>query len=163
MIVVSDTSGICYLLLIDQINVLPQLYGVVMIPQAVFDELRADESPTVVRNWIMQPPEWLVIQTAGVSSDATLERLDPGEREAILLAEQLAADLVVLDDKAARRIALERSLRIIGLVGILRDAARAGLLDLAATFERLREAGFWVAPGLLQLLLDTELNTDKSG
>ena len=128
----------------------------VTIPQAVFDELRAVESPTVVQNWIMQPPEWLRIQTVDVSSDAALERLDPGEREAILLAEQLVADLVVLDDRAARRIALERGLRIIGLLGIMRDAARVGLIDLAATFERLRDVGFWVAPSLLQLLLEEE-------
>ncbi len=61
MIVVCDTSPICYLLLLDQIELLRQLYDVVMIPQAVFDELRAVESPTVVQNWIMQPPEWLRI------------------------------------------------------------------------------------------------------
>ncbi len=85
-----------------------------------------------------------------------MERLDPGEREAILLAEQLVADLVVLDDRAARRIALERGLRILGLLGILRDAAQAGLIDLAVTFEHLRDVGFWVAPSLLQLLLEEE-------
>ena len=81
-----------------------------------------------------------------------MDRLDRGEREAILLAEQLAADLVVLDDKTARRIALVCGLRIIGLLGILKDAASAGLIDLAATFERLRAVGFWVAPTLLQRL-----------
>jgi len=58
-----------------------------------------------------------------------------------------------LDDKAARRIALERGLRIIGLLGILKDAARSGLLNLEITFEQLREVGFWVAPGLLERLL----------
>ncbi|MBW4497707.1 MAG: DUF3368 domain-containing protein [Oscillatoria princeps RMCB-10] len=156
MIVVSDTSPICYLLLIEKINLLPQLYGEVTIPQAVFDELGAAESPAAVKSWIRQPPEWLEIKTAGVSSDAGLELLDAGEREAIILAEQLAAGLVVLDDKAARRIAVARGLRIIGLLGILKDAARAGLIDLAATFERLRTVGFWVAPSLLQRLLDEE-------
>jgi predicted nucleic acid-binding protein len=48
---------------------------------------------------------------------------------------------------------LERGLRIIGLLGILKDAARAGLLDLETTFEQLREVGFWVAPSLLERLL----------
>lgn len=58
-----------------------------------------------------------------------------------------------MDDKAARRIAVERGLKITGLLGILKDAARAGLLDLETTFEQLRDAGFWVAPSLLERLL----------
>jgi len=155
-IVVSDTSPICYLLLIDQIELLPQLYEQVTIPQTVCDELQADRSPAVVQNWIDRPPEWLKIITITVAPDPMLEPLDPGEREAILLAEQLAADLVILDDKAARQIASARGLNMIGLLGILKDAARAGLIDLATTFEQLRSAGFWVAPSLLQRLLAEE-------
>lgn len=73
-----------------------------------------------------QPPDWIQIQAIETLQSIELEKLDPGEREAILLAEQLKADLVILDDKAARGIALERGLRIIGLLGILKDAARAG-------------------------------------
>lgn len=155
-IVVSDTSPICYLLLIDQIDLLPQLYGQVTIPQTVCDELQADRSPAVVQNWIDRPPEWLKIITITVDPDPILAPLDPGEREAILLAEQLAADLVILDDKAARQIASARGLKMIGLLGILKDAARAGLIDLATTFQRLRSVGFWVAPSLLQRLLAEE-------
>lgn len=94
--------------------------------------------------------------TITVSPDPILEPLDPGEREAILLAEQLVADLVILDDKAARQIASARGLNMIGLLGILKDAARAGLIDLATIFEGLRSAGFWVAPSLLQRLLTEE-------
>lgn len=155
MIVVSDTSPICYLLLIDQIDILPHLYNKVIIPSAVADELKASEAPPIVQNWINQPPNWLEIQTVSASSEAGLEKLDSGERAAILLTEQLRADLVVLDDKAARRIALERGLRIIGLLGILKDAASADLIDASITFEQLREVGFWVAPSLLQRLLES--------
>lgn len=85
-----------------------------------------------------------------------LGKLAPGEHKAILLAEQLKADLVILDDKAARRIAKERGLIVVGLLGILKDADENGLLDLKPTFERLREAGFWVAPSLLAQLLKDE-------
>ncbi len=62
MIVVCDTSLICYLLLIDQIEVLQVLYSVVVIPQAVAKELNASESPLAIRDWIVQPPNWLQIQ-----------------------------------------------------------------------------------------------------
>lgn len=153
MIVVSDTSPICYLLLIDQINILQILYRGVTVPRTVADELRASESPSVVRHWIAQPSDWLQIHPIEIPQGIELGKLDPGEREAILLAEQLKADLVILDDKAARRIAVERGLKIIGLLGILKDAARADLLDLKTTFKQLQDLGFWIAPSLLERLL----------
>lgn len=157
MIVISDTSPICYLLLIDQINILQVLYEGVIIPQTVADELKAVESPMAVRDWMAQPPNWLQIQALNPSRVVELGVLDPGEREAILLAEHLKANLVILDDKAARRIAVKRGLRIIGLLGIVKDAARLGLLDLATTFADLKKVGFWVAPSLLE-----RLQTDDS-
>jgi predicted nucleic acid-binding protein len=153
MIVVSDTSPICYLLLINRVDILQTLYGVVIIPQAVANELSASEAPSVVKTWIAHPPSWLQIQLIETPQSTELSTLDLGEREAISLAEQLSADLVVLDDKAARLIAGERRLRIIGLLGIVKEAARIGLLDLEMTFEQLREVGFWVAPSLLARLL----------
>lgn len=153
MIVVSDTSPICYLLLINQIEILQNLYKSVIIPQAVADELNASESPLVVKSWMMQLPNWLQIQPIRHSHDIKLEKLDPGEQEAILLAEQLKADLVILDDKAARQIAVKHGLKIIGLLGILKDAAKSDLLDLETTFEQLQGVGFWVAPSLLERLL----------
>jgi predicted nucleic acid-binding protein len=87
MIVVSDTSPICYLLLINRVDILQTLYGVVVIPQAVANELSASEAPSVVRNWIAYPPSWLQIQLIETPHSAELSTLDPGEREAILLAE----------------------------------------------------------------------------
>ena len=83
MIVVSDTSPICYLLLIGEIELLPQLYGQVLIPQAVQHELANERSPAVVQAWIGQPPEWLAIQTVNIPSDSDLANLDLGERAAI--------------------------------------------------------------------------------
>ncbi len=72
MIVVSDTSPICYLLLIDQIMILQELYGLVVIPEAVAGELKASESPSIVRNWIANPPDWLRIEIVSTSSRSGL-------------------------------------------------------------------------------------------
>ncbi|NJK27625.1 MAG: DUF3368 domain-containing protein [Coleofasciculaceae cyanobacterium SM2_3_26] len=156
MIVISDTSPICYLLLVEQIDLLPSLYQGIVIPETVEDELGASEPPPAVKSWIANPPSWLQVQPVEPLQDVQLGKLDPGERDAILLAERLQADLVILDDKAARGVAVERGLRIIGLLGVLKDAARAGLVDLEVAFVRLQEVGFWVAPNLLErLLMDT--------
>jgi predicted nucleic acid-binding protein len=88
MIAVSDTSPLCYLILIDGIELLPQLYGRVMIPEAVFKELTALGTPVKVQSWIAHRPNWLEIQSVADEPDADLSRLDAGERAAIILAEQ---------------------------------------------------------------------------
>ena len=103
MIVVCDTSPICYLLLIGEIELLPRLYGKVLIPQVIQNELADERSPTVVQAWISQPPEWLVIQTVDVASDSALDNLDSGERDAIMLV-VTGADLIIIDDLLARRV-----------------------------------------------------------
>ncbi|NER22130.1 MAG: DUF3368 domain-containing protein [Symploca sp. SIO1C2] len=153
MIIISDTSAICYLLIINQIDILPALYTSIIIPQAVADELSASESPNIVQSWISQPPDWLQIKIIELNQDIELDTLDLGEREAIVLAEQVKANLVILDDKAARRIAAKRGLKIIGLLGVIKDAAKAQLLDVEVAFDQLQTAGFWVAPSLLKRLL----------
>jgi predicted nucleic acid-binding protein len=61
MAVVSDTSPLCYLLLIDLIDLLPELYDQVIIPQAVLHELSVPQAPEAVQAWIAQPPVWLEV------------------------------------------------------------------------------------------------------
>jgi predicted nucleic acid-binding protein len=154
VVVVSDTSPLCYFLLIDSVRVLPQIYGQIAIPQAVRNELADERSPAIVRRWIGQPPDWLEIQTIRSQPDSSLQSLDLGEKEAIVLAEQLDADLIVLDDLLARQIARSRNLRIIGLLGILEVAANRGLIDLPSAIARLQQTTFRASSRLLQSLLD---------
>ena len=80
--------------------------------------------------------------------------MDLGEQEAITLADSLGAELIVLDDKAARQIALQRGLRIIGLLGILGVAAQRDLVDLSVAIERLQQTNFRVSPNLVESLLE---------
>ncbi len=127
MIVVSDTSPLCYLLLIDLVDLMPSLFSRVIIPRTVYNELLAPSAPEVIRSWILHPPTWLEVQSVTSQIDAGLNQLDVGEREAIALAQQLGADLIVLDDKAARQIATERQLTVIGLLGVLGSEKRTSL------------------------------------
>jgi hypothetical protein len=70
--------------------------------------------------------------------DAILDLLDPGERAAILLAQELNADLLLLDDMKARRTATQRGFAITGILGILDQAATMKLLDLPAAVQNLQ-------------------------
>lgn len=153
MIVISDTSSICYLLLISEIELLPQLYGRVLIPQIVRQELADERSPEIVKAWIDRPPEWLMIQTVEISSSSDLDDLDPGERAAIILAEQQKADLLIIDDWLGRQIALSHQLKVTGLLGVLDEAARQNLLDFPGAIARLQQTTFRASSKLIQSLL----------
>jgi len=154
MIVVSDTSPICYLFLIGCQDVLPILFDRVILPQAVCDEMKREGAPLLLQTWIAQPPDWIEVQSVVIEHEAELDRLHPGEREVIVLAERLKADLVLLDEKAARQVAEERGLRRTGLLGILDEAATRGLIDLPTAIERLQHTTFRASPRLLKLILD---------
>ena len=92
MIVVSDTTPINYLILIDQIGLLKNLYGRLIIPQAAYEEMQRTVTPEKVRQWIGSQPDWVEVRQPSVA-DPTLN-LGTGEREAILLAQELGADLI---------------------------------------------------------------------
>lgn len=155
MTVVSDTSPLCYLAWIGQLELLPALFGEVFIPPAVLEELRAAGTPAFVSQHFQNLPDWLKIQTVEfVQQDESLIRLHLGEREAILLAEKIGADLILLDDRDARRIASDRGLRLTGLLGILEEAASRQLLDGPETIEKLQATSFRASPTLLKLFLD---------
>jgi predicted nucleic acid-binding protein len=154
MIVVADTSPLCYLLLISHIDLLKTMFGRVSVPQAVRDELSADGAPDIVRNWVTQMPDWINVHNVMTEQDKSLDRLHRGEREAILLAGHLNADLIVLDEKAAREAARQKGLKVTGLLGILDEGANRGLIDLPTAVDRLRQTTFRASPRILKQLLD---------
>ena len=156
MIVVADTTPINYLILINEVHVLQALYGQVVIPPAVHEELAHARAPEEVRNWIEQPPAWLAVVAPRRAIDAELAALDPGEREAIALAEELSADQLIVDEMLARREAERRGLPVMGTIGLLSEAAGEGLNDLRDCVRRLRQTSFHISPAILAQLLGKE-------
>ena len=142
MLVVADTSPVRYLILIDQITVLPVLFGRVVMPLAVAQELRHAHAPDRVRTWMAAPPAWMEIRPAPPLLVATLLRLGAGETEALSLAQALQADLVLLDDLEARAEAERHALAVMGTLRVLELAAEHGLLDLPAVITQLETTSF---------------------
>lgn len=155
MIVVSDASPINVLVRIDYVELLPELFGAVLVPPAVIKELSHSGTPDKVRNWLASQPSWLQIKSPQ-SVDPTLELLDMGEREAISLALELKAELLLVDDKRARRAALDRGLHITGAVGVLEAASARRLLALSEAFQRLQTTDFLVSQAILDQALDRD-------
>jgi predicted nucleic acid-binding protein len=107
----------------------------------------------MVRGWIGQLPAWLEVHTPVNAPDALLVKLDPGERDAILLAGELRADQLIVDDRQGRHEAEKRGIPVMGTLGVLREAATIGLLDLRIAVKRLQATSFYLAPEVLTCLL----------
>ena len=153
-IIVSNTTPINYLVLIDQIAVLYHLYAHVIIPQAVFGELQDEGTPAKVKEWMALPAAWLEVRTVSVPLDTSLAFLDVGEREAINLAKEIRADALILDEPDGREEAKRQGLRVIGTLRVLYDAAEAGLCNLEQAYERLQQTTFRAHPQLFKTFLD---------
>lgn len=152
MNLVSNTSPLCYLVLIGHAPVLPELYGSVSTTATVLAELRHADAPPTVRTWAFAPPAWLKVHTDPPIRDESLVNLDAGERSVLLLAEHLKADVVLLDEAAARTLARHRGLEVAGTLGVLREAAQAGLLKLTDALDLLRRTNFRASPELWRSL-----------
>ena len=148
MLVVADTTPLRYLIVIQAIDVVPSLYERVVIPQAVRTELQHPRSPREVRAWLAAPPAWVEVRQP--RQRTPLARLGPGEQEAIDLAEELHADLVLMDDEDGRLEAERRAMVVIGTLGVLERAAERGLLDLPTVLTRLQATNFFVDEALIQ-------------
>jgi predicted nucleic acid-binding protein len=153
MIVVADTTPLRYLVMIERDQLLPALYGRVLIPPAVAEELNHKSTPDIVRAWLASRPNWLEIRQP-IHTLAFEVDLDQGEQEAIALAEELAADLLLVDEWDARLEAERRRLRVVGTLRVLADGASRGLADLQESFDRLRHSNFRVNSELLESLLE---------
>jgi predicted nucleic acid-binding protein len=158
MIVIADTSPLNYLIRIGHIDLLPQLYDQIVIPPSVLAELRRPGAPKTVRDWIEQPAAWLDIQAPLQTPDIALlqARLGPGEQEAILLAQEVKADEIIIDELRGRREAARRQIRVTGTIGVLQAAAKLGLLDLRSALERLRGTNFRIEKAFLDRLIRGE-------
>lgn len=155
MIVVADTSPINYLVRSGYARILPELFGTVLVPNAVMAELMHSQAPLEVRLFAQQPPEWLkCAETTGLNV-AVSGVLGDGEREAIALALKLHADALLIDDLAGRREAESRNIPARGTLAVLLQAGLRGLLNFPAALQTLISLGFRVSRSLEKSLLET--------
>jgi predicted nucleic acid-binding protein len=153
-VVVADTGPLNYLSLIGLIDLLPKLFGKIIAPAAVRDELSSPKTPTAVRAWIVDVPSWLEITpNPDRWRDDTPSVLDEGERAAIALAIAVRADLILMDDRPGVAFARNQGFAVTGTLGVLDLAARRGLINLVDAFARLKATSFHYRQGLLDSLL----------
>jgi predicted nucleic acid-binding protein len=137
MIVVADTSPLNYLIQVDCDDLLPKLFGRILVPAGVMQELSHANAPAAVRAWLNQVPAWVEVCPANPTPDAELASLGMGEREAIQLAENRHADLLLMDERKGRLEAQRRGLKTTGTLGVLVTAGELGLVDAHRAYRRL--------------------------
>ncbi len=157
--VVSNASPIIHLAKMGHLHLLQEFHQQVLVPPAVWREVvergqTYPETPLIERAF---QEGWLQQKSVSDSHMVSLLKLqlDEGESEAIVLAIQERAKVVLLDDSLARMVARQLSLQVTGVVGVLIRAKReAKIVSLKQELERLRnEGGFWLSEHLVQRAL----------
>ena len=148
MIVVSNSSPLISLGAIGRLDLLHELFGEISIPLAVLQEVRSVEIST--ESWI--DPREVESPTLPQALESELDR---GEAEAIALAIELKADLLLMDERRGRRLAARFGLKVLGVLGILVDSKRNGLIEKVepVLIELQKKAGFRISPELYRRAL----------
>ena len=160
MIVVSDTTPLISLLKTGRLDTLEKLFGEVRIPDAVFEELTSNPRYSDEAAAIRSYPYIDIISvndTDAVDQVSREDGLDLGESEAIVLTQEISADLLLMNEARGRDVARSMGLRITGTVGILLLSYERGILDkdeIKDCVERLRDANRFIGERYLQLLLE---------
>lgn len=156
MIVVSNTSPITNLAAVNQLNLLQQLYNSIIIPEAVYQEL-TNVGTIVPGSTEVQTLGWIQMQLVTDRSTVTSLQLelDDGEAEAIALATELKADLLLLDERRGYQIASRYGLKVKGVLGVLIAAKSRGLIPAVKPVldDLIGIAGFWVTQPLYNRVL----------
>jgi len=137
MIVVSDTTPLNYLVLIQVIDILPAVFQEVYVPPSVIAELLHLKAPDVVRAWAQSPPAWLKIAAPSIRLPSTA-LLDDGEADALSLAKERQITDVLIDERRGRNVAQREGLTPLPTLTVLEKAAELDLLDLPTTIQKLQ-------------------------
>jgi len=152
--VVSNTTPIISLLKLDLLDILPQLYGRVHIPVAVFNEIEAGKTKGFYKD--LSGFDWIEItEINDKQSVRYFVDLDSGEAEAIVLAKELNADLILLDEKLGRFHAKHAELKVTGTIGILIKAKTVGFIaSLRPLLDELSTKNVWISERFKNAILE---------
>lgn len=158
MIIVSDTSPIANLIVVGYAYLLPQLFGSVIIPEAVYQELLANGSNHPITQTV-KAVDWIEIRSVTDQQQVEIleqdRNLDAGEANAIVLALELQANQLLIDERLGRLEAKRQGLRITGILGVLLAAKNQNLIsEVCPIMDALiQEANFRISPELYSEVL----------
>ena len=153
-LVVTDTSPLLNLALIDRLDLLQSQFSDITVPRQVWDELTDGQDGLEALRALRDDGFLYLVEVE--RSDLFVElfhELDLGETAAICYAVEENADLVLVDERDGRRVARRHDLTVTGIIGVLLRGAKTGEADLEHELKALREAGFWITDDLYEQVL----------
>lgn len=160
MIVVSDTTPLISLMKVGHLELLKMYFGEVQIPTAVFNELTINPRFEDEAKQIEQCPFIHVVKVQDCKSVDLLCRatgLDIGESEAIVLSDDMQADLLLMDEAKGRDVAEQMGIKIMGTIGLLMASYQNGNIsadEIKKCIEILRDSGRHIGEKYLRMLLE---------
>jgi len=157
MKVVSNSSPLVNLSRIGRLEILKSLYGQILIPVAVYQEVvvKGQGMPGALE---ISKADWIVTRTVNDQQQVRILRfdLDPGESESIVLAMEEKSDLLIMDERIGREMARYLGIVYTGTIGVLMEAKHKGIINrILPVIEELRDkAGFRISESLLHHVLD---------
>jgi predicted nucleic acid-binding protein len=151
--VVSNTTPIISLLKLSRLDILQELYSEISIPFAVFEEIEAGKNKGYYQD--LSKIKWInIVKIQDKKALKYFLDLDAGESEAIVLATEIGADLIIIDEKLGRFHAKHADLKVTGTIGILIKAKNQGILkELKPLLYELIEKDVWISETLIGEIL----------
>jgi len=151
--VASNTGPVIALAKVDRLGLLKALYGVVQVPPAVHRELLVKLGPEASRidealnDFLQIAP----VLSLAPEVERLTQGLGPGEQQAIALAVSERSSLLLIDDRAGRRVAEQLGIAVTGVVGVLIRAKQDGLIPFVSPLlEEIRRNGYWLSDALVE-------------
>ena len=160
MTVISDTTPIISLIKINRLDLLEKLFGEVLIPEAVYRELTTN---ALFENEAIIVKASAFLKTSAVQNRKSLQllqaasELDDGESEAIILADELKSDVLIMDERKDRKVAQKLGIKITGTVGVLLQAYSETMIssdEIKAYLDRLKNSNIRLSESLIQKALE---------
>lgn len=161
MIVISDAGPLIALSKIDLLYILQKFFKEVIIPEGVWKEVveRGKGKPS---SKIVEKADWITIRKVKdkLSVDVLCHGIDRGEAETIVLAKELDANLILLDEKIPREIARFLDLKVVGSLALLHEAIERGMIDqsLEGIVKKMRKRGIWIGDDIIEKIKKEKIN-----
>ena len=152
--VVVNSTPLIILCGIGRLDILKILYQEITIPPAVFREVTAKDDSVCAQ--LKTSGEWIHVEEIKDHSEKKMykAKLHDGEVEVMILAQEQKAELVILDDNAAKKTAKYLGLTVTGTLGVLIKAKRLGIIEsVRPLLAELRKNGFYVSDSVEQMVL----------
>lgn len=153
--VVVNTTPLIALSHVGQINLLKKLYGEIIIPTAVYEELSV-KPDSAGKKAVDSSLDWIRVEKIKnqMAKDMYKTQLHDGEVEVMIIAMEMEADVVIIDDANAKKYAKYLKLPVTGTLGVLLRAKREGYIDrLEPILRQMVEKGIYISQNLVELCL----------